>query len=1177
MKTKLFEGFKKFTAWIVIIQMVLAFLPVTPTYAEKPTLPSTDDKVMICHQKGNGDYNSISISVNSADPSGGHGADPDDIIPAFYYDGVQYDGVNWPELSYIWLNNCNDGNTATLSVVYDGNGNDGGTEPFDGVLYDSGATVTVMGNSGLLTKTGTDFTGWNTMANGSGVHYDPGDTFTITNNTILYAEWSVETFLVNFITDGGSPTPDNQTIAYGGYVSKPSDPAKTGYTFGGWYDDAALTNLWLFNSDTVLGDMTLYAKWIVNEYDVFFDTDGGLPNVTPQSVAYGDYVTEPADPSLTGYTYDGWYQDNITFLLPWDFANNTMPAHDVYLYAKWDINRYTVTTDVNGSGFVSDGGEYNFGSRVELLATPSLGWHFVNWSGDCGGVIEAYEIMAIDHDYSCTANFEINTYDVFFNSNKGTPVPPYQTVEYGDTVFDPGATFLAGHTFDAWCDITLADPWSFATDTVTEDMTLYARYTTNEYTVDFDSIGGTAVPSVQVLYEEEVPKPSDPAKIGNTFEGWYVDPDCTTLWDFDSDVVTDDMTLYACWSVNEYTIDFDSAGGTPVASITQDYDTVVTAPADPTRTGYSFTGWTPAVPATMPAYDQTLTAGWNINQYTITFDTDGGNYIAPITQDYDTAVVAPANPTKTGYTFTGWDIPVPALMPAHDLTLTAEWRINEYTVTFDSNGGTPAPDPQSVDYGNKVTEPTNPARTGYTFICWALVEDLAEANVTMVSEPDCWDFGSDIVTDDMELIAVWQINQYTIDFDSNGGTPVASITQDYNTVVTAPADPTRTGYKFDGWDIPVPVTMPAQNLTLTASWIVNQYTIYFNSAGGTPVDSITQDYGTVVTAPVDPTRTGYTFVGWTPAVPAIMPAYDQTLVASWIANSYIVSFDANGGFPTPPNQSVDYGDYVTEPTVPTRDGYSFVCWVPTNIQADSSVTSEPTDFCWNFVEYAVKGDTNLQATWQINQYTITFDSNGGSLVSPITKNFGEVVETPTNPTRSGYTFTGWTPAVPVTMPAYDQTLVAGWSLIPVTPPTVLTPPVALAAPAAPAAPAVAGATDEPETVAQDEGVQGATDEPVQGSSDKTCPWWWIIGLILIASLAFTGGVVRAEKDESRIRKYWYVWPPVLGGIAWVAHYYLHKGFSATWFCDNYWLVVLVLVLLAEIIYRFLVRQKSEDR
>lgn len=168
-------------------------------------------------------------------------------------------------------------------------------------------------------------------------------------------------------------------------------------------------------------------------------------------------------------------------------------------------------------------------------------------------------------------------------------------------------------------------------------------------------------------------RPDTPAATpGYTFGGWNKADG--TAWDYASDKVTDDITLYAKWAANTYTITFDTAGGSEIAPITQDYGTVITAPEAPTREGYTFIGWDKEIPTTMPAENMTVTAQWEINQYTITFDTAGGSEIAPITQDYGTAITAPANPTREGYTFIGWDTEIPTTMPAENITLKAQWK-----------------------------------------------------------------------------------------------------------------------------------------------------------------------------------------------------------------------------------------------------------------------------------------------------------------------------------------------------------------------------------------------------------------------------------------------------------------------------------------------------------------------
>jgi len=168
-------------------------------------------------------------------------------------------------------------------------------------------------------------------------------------------------------------------------------------------------------------------------------------------------------------------------------------------------------------------------------------------------------------------------------------------------------------------------------------------------------------------------RPDAPAATpGYTFGGWNKADG--TAWDYASDKVTDNITLYAKWAANTYTITFDTAGGSEIAPITQDYGTAITVPADPTREGYTFIGWDKEIPTTMPAENMTVTAQWKINRYTITFDTNGGSEIAPITQDYGTAITAPADPTREGYTFIGWDKEIPTTMPAENITLKAKWK-----------------------------------------------------------------------------------------------------------------------------------------------------------------------------------------------------------------------------------------------------------------------------------------------------------------------------------------------------------------------------------------------------------------------------------------------------------------------------------------------------------------------
>ena len=415
-------------------------------------------------------------------------------------------------------------------------------------------------------------------------------------------------------------------------------------------------------------------------------------------------------------------------------------------------------------------------------------------------------------------------------------------------------------------------------------------------------------------------------RAGYTQVGWSTVDGGEKVYGFE-DIYTKNeaLTLYPVWNTNKYTITFDTNGGSEIAPITQDYGTEITAPDNPTRKGYTFKGWDKEIPETMPAENITVKAQWEINQYTITFDTNGGSEIAPITQDYGTEITAPDNPTRKGYTFKGWDKEIPETMPAENITVKAQWEINKYTITFDTNGGSEIA-PITQDYGTEITAPDNPTRKGYTFKGWdkGIPETMPAENITVKAQ--------------------WEINQYTITFDTNGGSEIAPITQDYGTEITAPDNPTRKGYTFKGWDKEIPETMPAENITVKAQWEINQYTITFDTNGGSEIAPITQDYGTEITAPDNPTRKGYTFKGWDKEIPETMPAENIT----------------------------------------------------------------------------------VKAQWEINQYTITFDTNGGSEIAPITQDYGTEITAPDNPTRKGYTFKGWDKEIPETMPAENITITARW-------------------------------------------------------------------------------------------------------------------------------------------------------
>ena len=458
-----------------------------------------------------------------------------------------------------------------------------------------------------------------------------------------------------------------------------------------------------------------------------------------------------------------------------------------------------------------------------------------------------------------TVQWTAPTYTVTLHTNGGTinngNVAGY-TYGVGATLPAADDMTYTGHTFKGWYDNEnlTGSPVTAIGGAETGNKEYWAKWEINQYTITFDTNGGSEIVPITQDYGTEITAPADPTRKGYTFKGWDKEIPET--------MPAENITVKAQWETNQYTITFDTNGGSEIAPITQDYGTAITAPADPTRKGYTFKGWDKEIPETMPAENITVKAQWEINQYTIAFDTNGGNEIAPITQDYGTEITAPDKPTRKGYTFKGWDKEIPETMPAENMTVKAQWEINQYTITFDTNGGSDIA-PITQAYGTEITAPDNPTRKGYTFKGWdkEIPETMSAENITVKAQ--------------------WEINQYTITFDTNGGSEIAPITQDYGTEITAPDNPTRKGYTFKGWDKEIPETMPADNITVKAQWEINQYTITFDTNGGSEIAPITQDYGTEITAPADPTRKGYTFKGWDKEIPETMPAENFTITARW--------------------------------------------------------------------------------------------------------------------------------------------------------------------------------------------------------------------------------------------------------------------------------------------------------
>ena len=420
-------------------------------------------------------------------------------------------------------------------------------------------------------------------------------------------------------------------------------------------------------------------------------------------------------------------------------------------------------------------------------------------------------------------------------------------------------------------------------DSVPADVTaLTVQWTDPTYAVTLHPNGGTINNGNVTEYIYGVgatlPTADDMTYTGHTFKGWY-----------DNEGLTGDPVMaiggtemgnkeyWAKWTINQYTITFDTDGGSEVAPITQDYGTAITAPAAPTREGYTFTGWDKTIPATMPAGDMTITAQWTVNQYTITYDLDGGTAEGnPDTYTVETDAFTIKNPTRPGYTFTGWS--GTGLTGEDNLTVTipkgstgnrsytAHWSLNTYSITYDLNGGTASGNPTSYTVESATITLNQPTKTGYTFTGWSGTDLTGEDNLTVTIPA-----GS---TGDRSYTAHWSLNTYSITYDLDGGT--ASGNPDFYTVESSTITlnpPTRTGYTFIGWsgtDLSgsdnLTVTIPTGsigNRSYTAHWSLNTYSITYDLDGGTAFGN--PDSYTVESAAItlnEPTKAGYVFTGW---------------------------------------------------------------------------------------------------------------------------------------------------------------------------------------------------------------------------------------------------------------------------------------------------------------------------
>jgi uncharacterized repeat protein (TIGR02543 family) len=473
-------------------------------------------------------------------------------------------------------------------------------------------------------------------------------------------------------------------------------------------------------------------------YEVYFDSNGGTITDS-QSVEYNHLVSIPDAPAKEGYTFTGWYKDN-TYTELWDFTTEKITATTT-IYANWSMNAYVVNFDPLG------------GSSVY------------------------------------------------------TPVQ----VSYGANIARPTDPIREGYTFVGWYkEIAVENQWNFEIDAVHQNTTIYGKWDKKEFNVSFDTQRGSMIDDIKAAYDSVILAPNPPTRVGYVFSGWYKDPACTNVWIWASDRIMGDTVLYAKWTSKIFKISFETIEGTSVPDQFIQGGNLIPEPITAIKAGYTLEGWYANdtyserwdFSTTKVSRDMTLFAKWIEDAAVIEFITNGGNIVNPTLVGWTgKEIVNRTMPLieRDGYTFAGWyGSPgftgaqineLPDQFPIGNIQYYAKWSINQYVTSFQENGGSNVAD-LVLDYGMTIDESkTLTIRHGYSFAGWFKDSEL--------SNP--WNFSTDTIPNrSITLYAKWQANDMTVQFETNGGTPVDTVSCPYDQTLAEP-ETTRYGFTLLGW------------------------------------------------------------------------------------------------------------------------------------------------------------------------------------------------------------------------------------------------------------------------------------------------------------------------------------------------------------------------------------------
>ena len=619
-------------------------------------------------------------------------------------------------------------------------------------------------------------------------------------------------------------------------------------------------------------------------YTVTMDTAGGDP-IRPIQYTVESEAFQLPTPVRTGYIFLGWTGEGITEPQKTMEIPQGSTGNRTYT-ANWQVIEYTVTLDVSG-GDPLDPITYTVETPVILPTPTSTGYTFLGWTGEGETTPQPTVVLpkGTTGDKAYTANWKVITYTIALGANGGEDLAAISYTIESDPIKLPTPE-RKGYEFMGWIGdgIDGAQPEVIIPTGSTGDRTYIALWRVIAYFIELRQSSGNWMQNIPYTVEEEVKLPI-PTREGYEFIGWVGEDIIDAQINVTIPRGSTGFRLYAAhWALENYTITLDTSGGNALDNIRYTVKSDPIILPTPTRNGYEFSGWTgegittPQTEVIIPTGstgNKAYTANWQVIEYTITLDTNGGPVVSPIKYTVEDSFTLPY-PLRPGYEFVGWTLDGSGMLPAMPLIIyygttgnlryKAEWRLAEYTITMDLDGGSGQ---EKVVYTitDEDFELPTPTRNGYEFVGWT--GERITTPQTRVKIPK----GS---TGNKAYTANWKVIRYTITLVTNGGAVIASIRYTVEDSVTLPIPPDRPGYEFSGWVLDgsgqfpsTPMIIPAGSTgdrLYKAEWRVATYTITYVSHGKAYnwVQYTINNQVYFGTPEEDPSYylPGYTFVGW---------------------------------------------------------------------------------------------------------------------------------------------------------------------------------------------------------------------------------------------------------------------------------------------------------------------------